>query len=577
MQFVHRFRIPALLCSFAVLVCELIARPYVTMGVVDDGPYILMARTLANTGHIAYNGWANPMLGWQLYIGAAFIKLFGFSFTAVRMSTLFVSMALVFGLQRTFVRAGISERNATLATVALALSPLYLMLSVVYMTDIFGLFAIVTCLYGCLRALESTTSNDTIFWLCFAVATNAVFGTARQIAWLGVLVMVPSTLWLLRAQRRILIAGSVATLAGVLFVFGCMQWLKHQPYSIPEHIVPETFPIASTLWTLLHFSLELPLILLPVLGLFLFRIRKSGTRAILIISVLVFGYLFLSFYPSHLRGQFVLEPTTNDWMNTRAAFDFVQLHGIPPLFMPVWIQVLLTIASLGSFLSLIVSLIRRGRVPAARSSSTPITWPQLGVLLVPFTLAYALLLIPRATTLSLSDRYFLGLAVVAMLCLARYFQESVQPQLPLITVLLISLMAFYGVTYTHDLFAFYRARVALTDELRAAGVPDTSIDSGWEYNLNVELRYATHINDPHIVVPANSYVAPPPPPDTVGICPTQEFWREYTPHIHPVYALSFDPDACYGQASFAPVHYSRWPYRTPGTLYAVRTAPLSQP
>jgi hypothetical protein len=34
------------------------------------------------------------MLGWQLYLGAAFIKLFGFSSTAVRMGTLLAAMAM---------------------------------------------------------------------------------------------------------------------------------------------------------------------------------------------------------------------------------------------------------------------------------------------------------------------------------------------------------------------------------------------------------------------------------------------------------------------------------------------------
>jgi hypothetical protein len=111
--------------------------------------------------------------------------------------------------------------------------------------------------------------------------------------------------------------------------------------------------------------------------------------------------------------------------------------------------------------------------------------------------------------------------------------------------------------------------------VRAAGVPDTSLDSGWEYNLNVELHYATHINDPHILVPAHSYVPPPPGPG--GICSMPEFWREYTPHIHPVYSVSFDPDACYGLAPFAPVHYSRWMAWTPGTLYAIRSSPPATP
>ena len=575
MQLARNLRIPAVFCALVVLICELVSRPFAKMGVCDDGPYILMAQTLATTGHIVYNGWANPMLGWQLYVGAAFIKLFGFSFTAVRMSTLLVSLVLVFFLQRTFVRAGITERNATLATLAIAVSPLYLTLSVIYMTDIFGLFAIVTCLYGCLRALQSETSNAAIVWLCFAVATNAVFGTARQIAWLGVLVMVPSVLWLLRAQRRILIAGSAATLAGALFIFACMHWLKHQPYSIPEHLLPETFPIRDTFWTLAHLFLELPFILLPILGLFLFTLRKSSPRVILIISTLILGYLFVGFYPSHLRGEFVLEPTVNDWMTNAANHLFVQLHGMPPLFLPKWMQVLLTVASLGSFLALIAALLRPAPTLAPESSSRSIAWSQLGALLVPFTLAYSLLLIPRATSLILSDRYLLGLLVPAMLCLTLYFQQTVQPKLPLTAVLLIALMALYGVTFNHNVFAFYRARVTLADELRAAGVPDTSFDGGWEHNVLTELRYATHINDPHILIPANSYV--PPPPSPIGICSLNWFWRNYTPHIHPVYSVSFDPNACYGVAPFAPVHYSRWMASAPGTLYAVRAKPPATP
>jgi 4-amino-4-deoxy-L-arabinose transferase-like glycosyltransferase len=130
LEIVRGFRLFALLCPLAVLICELISHPFVDMGVCDDGPYILMAKTLATTGHVVYDGWANPMLGWQLYIGAAFIKLFGFSFTAVRMSTLLVSLAIVILLHRIFVRTGVTERNATLTTLTLALTPLYLAISV---------------------------------------------------------------------------------------------------------------------------------------------------------------------------------------------------------------------------------------------------------------------------------------------------------------------------------------------------------------------------------------------------------------------------------------------------------------
>src|ERR1017187_4220937 len=130
------------------------------MGIDDDQPYILMAQKLAATGHIVYNGWEAAMLGWQLYLGAVFIKLFGFSLTTVRMSTLLVAMVLAFVLQRVMVRANVGERNATIGTLALVLSPLYLMVSVTFMTDIQGLFAIVLCLYGCLRALQAAAPRS---------------------------------------------------------------------------------------------------------------------------------------------------------------------------------------------------------------------------------------------------------------------------------------------------------------------------------------------------------------------------------------------------------------------------------
>jgi len=45
--------------------------------------------------------------------------------------------------------------------------------------------------------------------------------------------------------------------------------------------------------------------------------------------------------------------------------------------------------------------------------------------------------------------------------------------------------------------------------------------------------------------------------------------HDLTPHIVPRYGISFDPDACYGRAPFAPVHYSRWLGWEQGALYVV--------
>lgn len=105
-------------------------------------------------------------------------------------------------------------------------------------------------------------------------------------------------------------------------------------------------------------------------------------------------------------------------------------------------------------------------------------------------------------------------------------------------------------------------------------MPDTSVDNGWEYDFVVELEHANHLNDSRIVLPAHAYV--PRPPRTSRNC-SPGWVYDLTPHIHPLYGVSFDPDACYGPAPFAPIHYSRWPYPTPGTLYVVRFTQPANP
>lgn len=565
---IRKYRVPAIFCALAVLICELISRPYANMGVCDDMSYIQIAKGVATTGHIVYNGPTTPMLGWQLYLGAAFIRLFGFSLTTVRMSTLLVAMVMAFLLQRTMVRANISEWNATIGALALVLSPLYLVLSVTFMTDIQGLFAVVLCLYGCLRSVQASTSRAAIAWLCFAVAGDAICGTSRQIAWLGVLVMVPSTVWLLRSQRRVLIAGTAITTAGYLFVFGCMQWFKRQPYNVPEHVFSDKFSTAHMLSQLGHILLDAPFLLLPLVALFLPGVAKNRRWVLLAGGLVGMCYLFMATYPSHLRGSFPLDPTGGDWVDIYGAYGFMILKGNPPILLNRWVQVLFTIVSMGGVLGLLTYL-RSGRNGVKAECVDGLSWKQLCIVVMPFSAVYLLLLVPRAGDFHLTERYLLALLVMAAICMVRYYQDFLEPKLPLVGAFLVAMMALYGIVNTHNTFAVDRGRVILADELKAAGVPDTSVDNGWEYNQGVQLEHGALINDSRMVLPRGMYQpAPPLPP---GTCEVNG--HDLTPLIRPEYGISFDPNECYGQAPFAPVHYSRWFAREPGTLYVVYYRP----
>jgi hypothetical protein len=87
------------------------------------------------------------MLGWQLLLGAIFIKLFGFSFFVLRAVTVLIATLTAFLFHRILVRCGINECNSSIGTLTLTLSPLFLPLTFSFMTDIGGFFVIILCQY----------------------------------------------------------------------------------------------------------------------------------------------------------------------------------------------------------------------------------------------------------------------------------------------------------------------------------------------------------------------------------------------------------------------------------------------
>ena len=183
-----------------------------------------------------------------------------------------MAVCTTFLIHRTLVRCGLHEGNATLTTLVIVLSPVFVPLTFSFMTDVSGVFAIVLCLYACLRAIQATDSNAAAAWVSFAALSNGFLGSVRQIAWLGVLVMVPCAIWILRRIRRVLVIGSITCVVGIITVFATMQWFYHQPFSVRESPMPDfSRPHFMRIFvdSALHGAAELVLLVLPLLLLFL--------------------------------------------------------------------------------------------------------------------------------------------------------------------------------------------------------------------------------------------------------------------------------------------------------------------
>lgn len=568
---------PAVACAITPLLVYIVIWPVAEIGIVDDWSYIKTAQLLAQTGHIVYNGWATAMLGWQLFLGAFFVKVFGFSFTAVRFATVIESMATAFLLQRTFVRAGLNSWNATLATITFILSPLCISLEFTFLSDVSGLLSIVVCLYMCLRALQAKSEHSAIAWISFAALLNALGGTARQIAWLGVLVMVPSTLWLLRRNRRVLVVGSFSCVAGACIVVTAMVWFACQPYTIHESLIPGGIDSASARVAAgygLRSVGQLMVMVLPVLLMFAGTLR-SWNRRLLAFSMTAMCCLAVPLIARFLAG--VVRVTFAfflDDFQVAPAFDklnSIVSRGIHLSIASDLLRMLLIGAVALGVLGLFARLFAdTRRCPLPHQETAAISWQKLGLILGPFGVAYITFLAPRATEMFFSDRYLVPLLAIFLLVLARLYQEMVKSNLPLLCVLFIAVFGGFGVAATHDMFARYRGYVSAIGQLRLTGTPATAILGPWEFEAWTQVEKVGYINNIAIQVPKGAWM-PQPALSLPTNCdlPSVDF-LDRAPAIKPVYAIVLDPTQCGGQLVFSPVAYATWIAPHVNAIYTVR-------
>ncbi len=564
------------------LLCYFLIRPYAGMGIDDDWSYMKTAQVLARTGHLVYNGWTAPMLGWQAYFGAFFIKLFGFSFTAIRLSTVIEAVATAYLLQRTCVVAGLTSWNAALATMTFVLSPLYFPYAFTFMTDVSGVLCILACVYMCLRAVRARSERAAMLWVSLAALVNAVGGTVRQIAWLGLLVMVPCTLWLLRKNRRALAAGCISWVIGVVFVATAMHWYVRQPYSLPKSLIPSGIDRKALILLggdAARSAEQLALLALPVLLMFCGSLRLWNRRA-----AAVFGFGFLGFAVlgvALIRARELYgwrAPLLRDlW--TGPAFDKLSAiagSGIHLALTRNGLEWLLGGAVVLGVLSLAACVFAGShRRVTFQQETSPISWPKLGILLGSFSASYiAALALNILRNGRFDDRYLLPLLGVLLLVLARYYQERVRENLPWACAFLILIFGGFSIAATHDTFALYRGYASGMDEMRSSGVPATAIAGPWEFAGWTQIEKAGYVNKPGIQIPEGAYV-PQPVRAPLSNCGTgaNSLFFDWAPAIKPAYVLSSNPRECDGQVAFPPVAYTTWIAPHTNRIYALKLPP----
>jgi hypothetical protein len=549
------------LCVVLLGLAILATWPVAEIGINDDWSYIRTAQAFAQTHHFVYNGWATAMLGWQVLWGAAFAWLLGPSFVAIRLSMIPVALFTVLLFHAILRGFGLNRAHAVFGTLVLALSPLFLSLSDTLMSDIPGLFSILLCLYLCQRALGAEQDSHAALWIAAAGLTNILSGTARQIAWLGVLVMVPSCAWLMRRRRYIIPTTITTWLVGIVSIKLLISWFLHHPYSIPENMLPGSIhlhELIHILKELLRGSLSTALFMLPILVMAAAAVwplrRPQLLRTVGVIAIWSALYILLELKD---RSDIMRFP----WL----AGNIITPHGIMqdvPLFGSIrqastgW-QLLLLFIFLLCFIATLEAFRRyRSSVVAAPSLEQQLRHRETLILVVPLLTCYCLLLAPRAAFVVLFDRYLLVIIALLLIFLLRWHENNISPRVPVAAVAALAVVGLLSIAATHDLFAINRAEVRLLRELQQAGVPRTQIRGGFDFDSITQVDVVGYLNDPHLTNPPNSYHPHLGTPDQELPCGYP--YLRYVPSLRIRYVISADPTPCLDPTGFPIQSYRTW-------------------
>ena len=512
--------------ALATLAAVLLTWPFADAPFNDDWSYALTARTLADTGRLAYNGWASASLVAQAYWGAAWIKAFGFSFAVLRLSTIPLSTAAV-GLCYLLVRrAGLRPPLAAFASLLLGWSPLYLPVAATFMTDAPGLFFTLAALYALVRAVDAGSSRSAIGWLIAGMAVGGVGGTGRQIVWVVPLTVGPYAAYARRGDVAFAVAAAVSWAVVLGGAAWTVRWFNRQMLTIPEpsplsDVVLAVGKPVHYVGNVVGLGLTVVWVTLPALwplGRAVAARRRRGVAAVVLLAA-VAAVIALRHHqavrtaaarheaphadPAHL-WPYAMAPWMDNTLDPHGVMGSSEIANDRPVALPTPVRVglgVVVFAAAAAALAVAGDVLFSDPAGVARRAVGLFARPdprrfarQAGAI---FALAYVGLMLPRSARDMTFDRYVLPLLPVVAVPALLYAQRRAD-RVPRGAWVVLGVYAAYAVATTQEVTALARARTAAGGVLARAGVPRSAVHGGFEFNSWTQLLAKGRINDPRL-------------------------------------------------------------------------------
>jgi hypothetical protein len=146
------------------LVLELMANPIGNFPLNDDWAYYQNVYYLSEEGRFFFSDWLAMTLVLQVVWGAFVCKIFGFSFTVLRIATVLLAVGGTWSCFLFFNKFCKHKIVAYLAALLLLINPLYFSLANSFMTEVHFLVAFIPGLYCFVQYLDTNESKRNKYW-----------------------------------------------------------------------------------------------------------------------------------------------------------------------------------------------------------------------------------------------------------------------------------------------------------------------------------------------------------------------------------------------------------------------------
>jgi len=443
----------------------LLTKPFANTFVNDDWVYAHSVKYLLDTGHFRLDDYCGSSILAQVLWGTLFC-VFGFSATALKVSTVVLSLAGILFIFKTAKILSKSIEVSFWVTVVSVFNPMYLSLSATFMTDIpFLAFSIIS-LYMYLRA--SATGKMWYFAPAtfFAIAAVLTRQSGLILPLCAILLFVNPRKW-----RWKYLVTSVLAFAAV-----CWSYKLFTGYIIhSQGHLPSFFSNTGRLYANIDFSLG-------------FVIEKINLLGAILLYVGLLSIPFVPFIFSRsmvmTRGQIIAVMIVV--ILGVAGFDAMLLHNTINDFY-VGPQVLKDARYLGykhdiSLSPLLMLLLRCAAFASLLIVATHIArqfkaWTSESLFLLFFSVAF---MAAHTFSISVFDRYFILSNTVVMIACSPLVHLS-RTRKVLAAASFVTL-AILSVIMVHDYFSCNRAQFRAANTLVGNGLKPHQIDAGYEFD-----------------------------------------------------------------------------------------------